>query len=408
MYKRPESLEDVYVNTSVLYQDDLLPLPNSPVAASIYELFERTYPATGHLALMISIALASLCTDEERQSNISLVAPPGHGKDTVGSQFSAVDFVEIFDYISAAQFCLKYGGKYLIKLPTSLRRIPDGVRVVKKGRYVIKIDRSEARDINGMFFIGTQMDQLFARSPELIAKTLSLFNALCENGYCLYEDDYVGRYQFGSMMNPLKVGVIMMMVPEDLNHRVFSKRGYKERMVIIRHEYLDEENKLHEDGILRLYLPKSISLHEKVRSLLSFLDPKNPVTVQIPEDYIPTLKSITKKIAQTRGEFGTRRAARDVVRLIKGCAVLNKRSIVTKDDVILLNALSVMFSSDTANRLAFQLSLRSQLGEDPSVITRVFRNWDQKPLYSEKTIKSMIQRLELEKIEVMETLEAFI
>ena len=366
-----------------------------PVSVSLYNLYESVYPTSGHLALMIATALASMWTDERRQFNLIIAALPTEGKSSVLQGFSAYPWINLFTTTTFAEYCIRYCGKYLDTSMPLGKDIPKGVKVERLGdKRVVSTDGCEDR-INYMFDVVHAGEGITSFGQ--YQKLLQLWAGLIEEGYWEGGTRYSGSYRIGSPLRPVRHGLILACTFDDLNNRWMKEEGLLSRTIVCRYRSRDVENeyirKAKSPPRPILPNPEKINFPLLVYSHLKHLGPH---LLNREMSFSPVIdekmtKNITYLIMQGRDEPTIKRAIDDTMRVLKGHARLNKRDKVVLEDIIFVEALLQMCRKIERNeisgdRLQFQFYLRSLLYRDDErakrEILETFRWMDKdEPLY---------------------------
>jgi hypothetical protein len=372
-----------------------------PVSTQIYNLFEKHLPCTGHLGVFVSTLLASMCTDEPKPVSAGIGAKVGEGKTTVLSKFAYLPNVNFFNRTTFADYLIRCCGWYFdITMPPG-KEIPQGVEIKPSPAGGKVVSKLKAQDrINYTYDIIHAGEGIFTIGD--LESLLQLWNGLIEEGYWAGGNRWVGFYRIGDAVSPVKHGLILSCTIADFENRLMKQIGFTDRLVLAWYSCLPVENQY----IIAGRAPPKVHIQYVdfspiVSQLLAHLQPWTTVIkVRFADDVdMKRIYPILQVHLQNKSMGSGKRAINDVIRLLKAHAVLNKRDIVTLDDVMWIQALSTMSRKVQAgqdeyllgNRLDFQLMLRKYIyGEEiaKKQVQKMFVWWDStKPLYNEETIK---------------------
>jgi len=410
--KKELSYESVIEKTNVLYNEPLLPeelYKKCPVSAELYEMFERIFPTTGILGLFIATSLSSMCTSESRQFNLLIGKETGEGGTLVVQQFSKIPFVrDIFDYKTAAGFCLDYLGLYLTRLGSAT---PKGVIPPARKTFGI-IDKSGCTPVDNSFFISKGLDRLFHQGAAVLERTFTFWNPLFEEGYAQFSDGYSGSYVIGSKERRLKIGFIGICTLEDFENKALNASGWTERIVMGTWRSHEIEDKLVIQGINRKYLPE-VDISDVVLDKLHHLNPNYPIKVkEWGEEIAIELDKFAEYCKIIRGEKKGKRAARDATRIIQAIPVLNKRDYIDYCDLAFMDGLVCTMKRQPSAmgwRIPFLFSIyrwfESDYNKIINKIYNTFCDWNKKPLYSKEFISKSVREFLMseEEFEIQKT-----
>lgn len=384
-----------------------------PVFVKLYNLFESKLPSTGHFASLVATCMASQCVNVDRQANLSIGSAVGQGKTETLRQFCKMPNVNYFDRMSYANYMLRYGGKYIVKLGSE---VPYGVRIDKASRGADgspRILTASAKDyISNRFDVVTSGEAIYT-SPD-VPKLLQLWNALIEQGWYEGGDRYSGHYAIASPEFPVKHGLIIASTLHDFEkHFLFPTQvGWSSRMVLIIYSVLDVENRYTREGKRRDILEEKPFFANEVTALLPHLNPHLPVKITYESNEIlPLLEELEDTLKLIRNEKPGLRATEDIKRLVKGFAYLNHDTKVRYEHVLCLRALLVlcqrlMFESHSkqyfknlGTKLHFQTFLRFSLSKDQNEVKKqildTFHWWNgNKPLYTKEMVGNAFNELQ--------------
>jgi hypothetical protein len=379
-----------------------------PVSVSLYNLYESVYPTSGHLAVMIATALASMWTDEKRQFNLILAALPTEGKSSVLQGFAAYPWLNLFTTTTFAEYLVRYCGKFLDTSMPLGKEIPKGVRIERIGGK--KIISTEGCEDRITYFFDVVHAGEGITSFGNYEKLLQLWSGLIEDGYWEGGTRYSGSYKIGSFLNPVRHGLILACTLDDLKNKWMREEGILSRAVVCRYRSREEENewirKAKAPPQPLLPKPEKINFPLLVQAHLKHLGPHllhRRMTFSPAVDESVT-KNITYLIMKGREEPTIKRAIDDTMRVLKGHARLNRRDKVVLEDVIFCEALLQMCRKDeiSGDRLQFQCTLRSLLYGDIGRVKReimeTFRDFGRdEPLYKESIVDRVLtQKTNLE------------
>jgi hypothetical protein len=401
--------------TSVLTENRFLPkeLENEcPVSVSLYNLYESVYPTSGHIAVIIATALASMWTDEKRQFNLILAALPTEGKSSVLQGFAAYPWINLFTTTTFAEYLTRYCGKFLDTSMPLGKEIPRGVRIERLGdRKIISTEGCEDR-ITYFFDVVHAGEGITSFGN--YEKLLQLWSGLIEDGYWEGGTRFSGSYKIGSFLHPVRHGLILACTIDDLKNKWMKEEGMLSRAIVCRYKSREEENewirKAKAPPQPLLPKPEKINFPLLVQSHLKHLGPHllhRKMTFSPAVDESVT-KNITYLITEGREEPTIKRATDDTMRILKGHARLNRRDKVVLEDIIFCEALLQMcrpFEKDeiSGDRLQFQCAIRRLLyGGDIKRVKReimeTFKEFGKNdPLYKEPVIDRVLtQKVGLE------------
>jgi hypothetical protein len=370
-------------------------------SVKLYNLYENVYPTSGHIALIIATALASMWTDERRQFNLILAALPTEGKSSVLQGFAAYPFINLFTTTTFAEYVTKYCGKFLDTSMPIGKEIPKGVRIERLGdRRVISTEGCEDR-ISNFFDIVHAGEGITSFGD--YQKLLQLWGGLIEEGYWEGGTRFSGTFRIGSFLHPVRHGLILACTFDDLEDKWMKEEGMMSRAIVCRYKSRKSENeyirKAKAPPQPKLPNPERINFPLLVYSHLKHLGPHllhQEITFSPVVDESKT-KEITYLIMKGRDEPTIKRATDDTLRILKGHARLNNRNKVVIEDVILVEAMLQMcrpIKKDEASgdRLQFQYYLRKLLYGNAErakrEISEIFRDFDNNPLYKEEDYKN--------------------
>jgi len=393
-----DAYKEVVEETECLYGDSLLPEDirrDNQHLFNLYDVCERVFPTTGIPAILITTALASMCTSEPRQFNLLIGKETGEGGTLIIQQFSQIPFVRaIFDSVTAAGFCMEYCGYYLITSRGS--NLPIGVKLQKGG----KIDKAGCKPIHQHFFISKGMDKLFHQSPKVVEKTLTFFNPLFEEGYGTFSDAYSGTYEIGSKNTRLKIGFIGVCTLDDFENYALKASGWTERIVMTTwrtHSLEDKEVII--KGITRKKFPE-VDMSIAIANLLQHLNPEYPWKIESwGEEVAQQLDRFSEHCRKTRGERKGKRAARDATRILQSLPTIERRNTVCFSDLAIMDGISTTMRRNPEPmgwRIPFQYSIRRWFQRDDEIVRdlrKLFLNWKGQPIYSDDVILKAIKTL---------------
>lgn len=381
-----------------------------PVSSKMYNLFESRLPATGHYALLIATALASMHVDEAKPSSVSIGARPTEGKTVVLSNFSALNDINYFTRTSFAMYVLRYCGKYFdIERPyTGVKELPLGVtkqRDKQTGKY--KYSNKNAKEyIDYHFDLVHAGEGIFTMSD--YSKLMQLWNGLLDEGYWAGGDCHKGWYDIGSPQFRRRHGLILACTLHDLQHEWAKQIGTMSRTIVAYYHCTDKENQY----IIEGRAPPKIhityeSFSEDVRNILSHLQHKGLKVIKFKDEVNSKLtNNIIKLIMSGRSEGTGKRAMNDRINMLKGHARLNNRKTVTFYDAIMVESILQMCrriknkKTDYlyGSRLSFQCQLRSLLWGNfertRKDIRKTFTWWNSdESLYSNPEIVDTIDKI---------------
>ncbi len=389
--------------------DDKEFINQCPVAIKLYNLFEHKLPTTGHVAVTVASALASICVKNiDRQFNFVFGAPPGQGKTKLLEQFCGLTWlVNYMNRTTYADYMLMYCGRFVKKIG---REVPWGVKYDKRLKVQHLIDTSDAPDfITNRFDIISEGESIFTTSD--LPKLIQLWNALLEEGYYKGGDRYSGHYQIGSPSNRVRHGLILASTIEHFNRHVLVDAGWSTRCILGVYCNTDEENEFIRYGLRHNLIGDDPTFHLDVKRLLNHLLPDHPVSVEYDNDEIPDmLKRCEDNLKVIRREIPGIRATKDVKRFVKGFAWLNGYRKVKYYHVVFVDALIQSLCrrlqlddnsnsyKDLGSRLHFQVALRKSMLQDEDKVVKsildTFKFWkNDESLYSVDSIKLAIREL---------------
>ena len=398
-----ESIENKYLPEEIVNA--------CPIATKLFNLFETQLPSTGHIANFVATSLSSMCVNTDRQFNLVIGAPVGQGKTVMLSQFCTIPFVNFISKTTYADYMLMYCGKFIKSIG---KKKPYGVKYDKRARWKSEggiIDKSEAKDnISNRFDIVTEGESIFHQSD--IGKLLQLWNALLEQGFYRGGDQYSGHYVIGSPLMPVRHGLILASTVDEFEKYVLSDTGWNSRCVLIMWNNLPEENSFIRFGVRNDLLKDKPFFPNDVKRLLGHLNNNIQVDIGIENsEVLVGIEEIENVLKSIRLEIPGIRATKDVKRIIKGFAWLNKYNKVKYEHVIFVKALInslcrrlVMSSEnsfkykDLGSRLHFIVSLLKYLDysndEIKSFIKKRFLFWNNiKPIYNDEVIENAIEEI---------------
>jgi len=389
-----------------------------PVSADVYNLFESRLPATGHLALLVSDVLASMCIDEPKPSSLTVSALPTEGKTATLVNFSQtkcisgiqrLEWVNWFTRTSFARYLLDYCGKYLDVTRTIGKELPAGARYENfGGKRILSISGCQDR-IDRFFDIVHAGEGILTIDD--VDKWLQLMNGLLDEGFWEGGDMHKGWYRIGSPQFRIRHGLIFACTTNDLETKLVKQIGTLSRTVTGTYYCNSREN----EYIIQGRTPPNIRIKyadfsQSVSEILSHLNPKMLHDVTFNDEVnSKDTENILKLIKLGRDEATGKRAMNDRINLLKAHAFLNKRSVVKYEDVIMVESMLQMcrkLKNPSGNiyffgdRLHFQICLRSLLYRNLQFVRdsmrETFKWWDsEEQLYKDSDVDNAYKALQL-------------
>jgi hypothetical protein len=404
--KQEEPLEEKIEN--LFLPDETEFVKQCPIVVKLYNLFEKKLPTTGHVAVTVASALASMCIkDIDRQFNFVFGAPAGQGKTVLLKQFCSLTWlVNYMNRTTYADYMLMFCGKFLKKAG---REIPYGVKYDRRLKVQNLIDTSEAPDfITNRFDIIGAGESIFTTSD--LPKLLQFWNTILEEGYYKGGDRYSGHYEIGSPSEPVRHGLILASTIDDFDRHILTSIGWSSRCVLGIYYNTEEENEYIRYGLRFGHIKDQPVFHLDVKRLLNHLIPNHPVDVKYESDEIPEmLRECEEALKVIRREVPGIRATKDVKRFVKGFAWLNGYRKVKYYHVVFVNALIQSLCrrlrvgestgyKNLGSRLHFQVALRRMIYDnDVTQITKsimdTFKTWKGYELYDEQDIRLALEEL---------------
>lgn len=377
----------------------------NPVSANIYNIFEKYLPTTGHLGLLVSVVLATMCIDEQRQSNLIIGAFPSEGKTSVLRVFNKLQFCNFFTRITCAQYLMEFCGLYLdSSAPLPSGELPKGVKTESIGGKKM-IDKSSCVDyVNNRFDICHAGEGIFTIND--FKSLAQLWNALLDERFYKGGNRVVGKYVIGSPSIPVNHGLILACTLNDLDNEWIKEEGLMSRTIEGVYHCLDVEN----EYIVQGRSPPKVRIRyydfsDAVLKAFGDLSPKQKKPVSFSSDVNnKNTRLIFDMIKEGRGETTGKRAMNDRINLLKSHAVLNRKGVVTLEDVWIVESLLLFCKRNVSSkqhffgdRLCFQTNLRLHLSDEKDVSTQLkdnFKWWDSDdPLYTEKRLNETVKLL---------------
>jgi len=378
-------------------------------AYRIYNLFEKMLPTTGHIAVLVATALASMCVTMDRQFNLGIGALVGQGKTTILKQFCTIPFVNYISRTTYADYMLMYCGKFL---KSKGRKLPYGVRYDKRARWDNggNLDTSEAQDcITNRFDIITDGETIFRQSESSLKQFLQFLQSIIEQGWYRGGDQYSGHYVIGDPTHRVKHGVILACTLTDFEKQVLTDIGWNSRSVLVVWRNTESENNYVRYGVRHNFVADEPEFFFEVKNLLQHLSPSNIVEIDYENDEVADkIEETENMLKNIRLEVPGIRATKDVKRILKAFAWLNFDNKIRYEHVLFVKALisslcrrlrvdseRSSFYKDLGSRLHFQVSLLQNLDyskeEIKKFILKTFPFWNKnKSVYTEEEIEQAI------------------
>jgi hypothetical protein len=387
-----------------------------------YNLFEIHLPTTGHFAVNLAIALASMKLTEDRQINLGITADVGQGKNATMEQFATMPQVNFFTRTSISDYFKSNMGHFLRKLGKGY--IPEGVTVANSVKFSREFDNKDTPDkMSNTYDFIAEGEGLFT-SPN-VDGFLTFYDQAIEEGWYFGGDDYNGQYMMGGTWdperlrmvpnNPIRHGTVIAAPPKDFEIHLLSRAGWRTRLVCLNYNCLPEENDYTREAIRIDRIKGRPMFQDQVRAALEHITQARNVTVEIEDPKVYKIMRVAEDFVMAmRAEPTGLRAAKDVKKFFKSFTLFNNRHKVTELDAVicmslLTGALKIPVGKTLGTsgqdvyircgtRLHFQYSLLAQILGSPQAIethlANTFKSLDgQTPLYRHERLEEIRNEL---------------